>query len=175
MEQHGYDNITVEQIAKKANVSVGTYYHHFKSKFDLLVEIYHQGDVFFEEHVRDLLCQYESCAQRVTGYFVLYAQLAVDTGLEMSCKLYIPTNKMFITHGRAMQGLLTEILRLGQEHGELTDAAVLEVITEKLFVAARGVIFDWCLHDGKSDLIADIRELIGRLASTYLLPDSRNS
>lgn len=169
LEQHGYDNITVEQIARKANVSVGTYYHYFPSKFDLLVEFYRQGDLYFKTQISELLGQYNNCAERIAAYFALYAQLAIDNGIEMIRKLYVPTNTMFITQGRIMQDLLTDILQQGQENGELADTVAAEAITEKLFVVARGVIFDWCLRDGKNDLIADMKEFIDSLASTYLL------
>ncbi len=167
IELHGYDAVTVEQIARKANVSVGTYYHHFQSKFDLLVEIYRLGDVFFQEHVPALLREQSSCLERINAYFILYAQLSLDHGVKMTRNLYVPTNKMFITHGRAMQDLLTDILRQGQEGGDLASDVAPNLITEKLFIAARGVIFDWCIHDGTSDLIADMTDIISRLASTY--------
>jgi hypothetical protein len=68
-----------------------------------------------------------------------------------------------------MQSLLTNILRLGQERGELTDSAAPEIITEKLFLVARGVIFDWCLRNGESDLIAEMKDIISRQAQSYLL------
>jgi len=173
LEKHGYDNITVEQIAQKANVSVGTYYHYFPSKFDLLTEVYRQGDLFFKTQISDLLHRYDNCAERITEYFVLYAHLSIDSGIEMISKLYVPTNTMFITQGRIMQDLLTDILRQGQENGELTDVIAAEIITEKLFIVARGVIFDWCLRKGKSDLIADMTEFVGNQAGAYLLTKNK--
>ncbi|HBE76309.1 MAG TPA: TetR/AcrR family transcriptional regulator [Firmicutes bacterium] len=169
IEQYGYENVTVDQIAKKARVSVGTYYHYFQSKFDLFVEIYRQGDEYFKAKVPELLDQYDNCAARTVAYFAIYAQLSMDDGIGMVRNLYMPTNKMFLTHGRAMQDLLTDILRQGQENGELTHAEAPEKITEQLFVAARGVIFDWSLHDGKNDLIADMEDMIHRLIVTYCL------
>lgn len=169
MNRYGYENITVAQIAKKANVSIGTFYHHFQSKFDLLAEVYRLGDVFFQERVPALLQQYESCSERIVEYFCLYAQLSIHNQIEMIRSLYVPTNKMFISHGRAMQNLLTEILRIGQECGELSNSVPPERIMEKLFVVARGVIFDWCLHNGESDLIAEMRDIITRQAQSYLL------
>ncbi len=168
IEKYGYENVTVEQIARKAGVSVGTYYHHFQSKFDLFVEIYRQADEYFKAQVPELLTRYSGCADRVAAYLGLYARLAIDNGLEMVRNLYVPTNKMFITHGRAMQDLLTEILRQGQAAGEISAAVPPENITEKLFVAARGVIFDWSLHDGESDLIADMADMIQRLLRSYI-------
>ncbi|MGB8454240.1 MAG: TetR/AcrR family transcriptional regulator [Anaerocolumna sp.] len=168
IKQHGYENITVAQIAKKADVSIGTFYHHFQSKFDLLAEIYRIGDVFFKERVPELLLQYESCIERVVEYFCLYALLSIQNGIEMVRNLYLPTNEMFLSHGRAMQNLLTDILHLGQEQGELTDSLSPEIIMEKLFVVARGVIFDWCLHNGKSDLVTDMRDIIRGQTLSYL-------
>lgn len=168
MKYHGYENITVSQIAKKADVSIGTFYHHFPSKFDLLVEIYRMGDVYFNEQVPELLRTYQTCPERIIEYFCLYARLSLFNGIEMVRNLYIPTNEMFLSHGRAMQNLLTEILRAGQKNEEVTDDLSPEEITENLFVVARGVIFDWCLHNGKNDLIAEMRDIIGRQSRSYL-------
>ena len=167
IEKYGYENVTVDQIAKKAGVSVGTYYHYFQSKFDLFVEIYRHGDEYFKAQVPALLQRYEGCAARVIAYFSLYAQLAIDDGIEMVRNLYVPTNKMFLTHGRAMQDLLTGILRQGQATGEIINHETPETITEKLFVAARGVIFDWSLHDGENDIVKDMEDMIQRLIRTY--------
>lgn len=167
MNQYGYENITVEQIAKKSNVSVGTFYHYFKSKFDLLGEVFHIGDLFFQERIEQLMAEHTCCADRISEYFSLYAQLSVNNGIKMVKSLYLPTNKMFITHGRKMQSLLTDILRSGQERGEISANQSPETITEALFVVARGVIFDWCLHDGDSDLIADMSNIVSRQAKSY--------
>ncbi|MET7772568.1 helix-turn-helix domain-containing protein [Nocardia sp. NPDC005366] len=35
-EQHGYDNTTIEQVAKASGVSVATFFRHFPSKEDVL-------------------------------------------------------------------------------------------------------------------------------------------
>lgn len=169
MNQHGFSNITVEQIAKKAKVSVGTFYHYFQSKFDLLSEVYRLGDEYFAGRVPALLREFTSCAERVGAYFDLYAQLSLEDGIEMVRSLYVPTNRMFLTHGRAMQDLLTDILHQGQQCGEISADLSAQTITEELFLVARGVIFDWCLHDGKSDIAADMRRVMHRYAQTYFL------
>ena len=169
LNRHGYDNITVAQIAGKSNVSIGTFYHHFQSKFDLLVEVYRQGDEFFEERVPELLRQHTICKERVIEYFALYASLSVKNGIAMVRSLYQPTNQMFLSQGRAMQGMLTDILAQGQEQKELTASVSPESITENLFIVARGVIFDWCLRNGGSDLIAKMQEIIAMQICAYCI------
>jgi len=71
--------------------------------------------------------------------------------------------------------MLTEILRQGQERGELTDSVPAELLTERLFVVARGVIFDWCLHNGEIDLLAEMREILSRQAQSYFTPPQKNA
>ena len=58
--QHGYDGTSIQDICQHAEVSKGAFYHHFQSKFDLMVEIYRLGDVFFSERVPALLAQTNS-------------------------------------------------------------------------------------------------------------------
>ncbi len=43
-----------------------------------------------------------------------------------------------------------------------------EKITEYLFIAARGVTYDWRLHDGGYDLEKAMRAYMGRLLKVFL-------
>lgn len=167
IKRYGYDKLTIEQITKESNVSVGTFYHYYSSKFALLVEIYWHGDHYFLNNVVQLKKKYKKCVERVSEYFVLYADLCLNDGIEMTRSLYVPANKMFITHGRAMQELLTQMLKQGQANEEITDTIPAESITEQLFVVGRGVVFDWCLNDGKTDIKTQMRELISRVIQTF--------
>lgn len=52
MEKKNYQSITIEEISKSAGVSVGAFYHYFKSKNDIFFEIYQEADRYFEEYAR---------------------------------------------------------------------------------------------------------------------------
>jgi len=54
-------------------------------------------------------------------------------------------------------------------NGKIPSELDCEEITEKLFVVARGVIFDWCLKDGKTDLLAEMKEIISRMVESYIV------
>ncbi len=167
IRHYGYDNVTVEDIAKQAKVSIGTFYHYFVSKSDLLEENFNRGDVYFHKHAGSIFENEKEDFQKIIDYFILYARLSIEEGLERVKTLYIPTNQMFITHGRLMQDLLTAFLEQAQERGTIDKSRTAEEITERLFVAARGVIFDWCLHEGKTDLEEKMQDIISRLAVSY--------
>lgn len=164
MERKGFDNITIEEIAKKAGVSIGSFYHYFNSKNDILVEIYKIGDEFFQ-NVRDGF-KGQTPLEKVVEFFNYYATLNVSTGIDTAKQLYTANNKMFIKKGRYMQALLTEIISEGQKSGEIITTKPASDITEFLFIAARGLVYDWCLHEGSYDLENSMTQYITRLLPT---------
>ncbi len=151
MDKRGFNNITVEEICTKAGVSVGTFYLYFKSKNNIFDEIYERADDLFQNHVKSAL-QEENSLDRIVEYFKHYGQLNVDTGLETMQQLYTTQNKLFTKKGRYMQTLLQEIIKEGQEKKEISTTMTPEEITDFLFIANRGLVYDWCLHKGKYDL-----------------------
>ena len=165
IERKGFDNITIEEIAKKAGVSIGSFYHYFNSKLDILVEIYKIGDEFFLTQVRDKI-KGPTSIEMIVEYFKYYAVLNVSTGLDTAKQLYTANNKMFIKKGRYMQALLQEIISEGQKNHEIIPTTTAEEITEFLFIAARGLVYDWCLHEGSYDLEERMQQYIQRLLPT---------
>jgi len=48
-ETKGFENITVDEICKVANVSTGTFYNVFKSKYEILDRIFELADDYFNK------------------------------------------------------------------------------------------------------------------------------
>lgn len=159
IRKEGFDQVTVEQISKEAGVSVGTYYYYFKSKFDLFSEIYHKGDEYFLTKVAGKLKSTESISQ-ILEYFDNYAIFNQNNGIDLVKKLYTSDNKMFITKGRAMQKILQDLIDTAQNSGEIPKVKTSEEITQILFLIARGVIYEWCLYDGTTDLKIEMHKVI---------------
>jgi TetR/AcrR family fatty acid metabolism transcriptional regulator len=159
IRKQGFDQVTVDQISKEAGVSVGTYYYYFNSKFDLFSEIYHKGDEYFLTNVAGNLKSSDSIG-KVLEFFNSYAVFNQINGIDLVKKLYTSDNKMFITKGRSMQTILQEIIKDGQSNGEIPTKKTSEEITQTLFLVARGVIYEWCLYDGTTDLNSSMNELI---------------
>lgn len=167
MKRKGFDNITIEDISKKAGVSVGAFYHYFKSKNDILFEIYHRADEYFIEHTQGKLAAGHT-GDQIVEYLVHYAKFSHQTGLDFSRQLYNTDNKFFIKKDRYMLTALQEIIRQGQAKGEIITEMTPEEITEDLFVAARGVVFDWCLYDGTYDLAERMNIYFMRMVKIYI-------
>jgi AcrR family transcriptional regulator len=152
MEQKGFQNIKVEEICNAAGVSIGSFYNCFKSKNDILNEVFRQIDEYFMYTVADQL-KSGSSIDKIKKYFEIYAGYNIDRGLEFVKQLYGVRNNLFITKGRYLQTILMNIIEDGQNSGEITIDMTSDEIVEFLFVAIRGVIYHWCLHDGQFDLV----------------------
>ncbi|ULO06417.1 TetR/AcrR family transcriptional regulator [Paenibacillus sp. 19GGS1-52] len=166
MELHGYDQITIEQICRKAGVSVGSFYNYFKSKNDILIELYSRADEYFEQEVMPHLTE-ASMPDKIVEYFDFYANFNVSTGIGTMKQLYNSNNSLFIHEGRLMQVFLTQMISTGQAKGEITASQSPEYITEFLFIVARGLIYDWCLHNGEYNLRERMHEMMQPIVGVF--------
>ncbi|MBX4260201.1 TetR/AcrR family transcriptional regulator [Clostridium estertheticum] len=166
MDKKGYKNIKIQDICKKAGVSVGSFYNCFKSKNEILIEIYKRADEYFiTEVANNIYC--DNATNEIIKYFDYYAKYNVQVGIDTMKLLYNSNNKLFITKDRDMQNLLNIIIGRGQEKNELSNEMSKESITEYLFIAARGVVYNWCLYDGKFDLLEAMNEYMKRLVIIF--------
>ncbi|SFC47488.1 TetR/AcrR family transcriptional regulator [Clostridium uliginosum] len=166
MQKKGYDNITIQNICEKAGVSVGTFYHYFESKNDILIELYKKADDFFYDNVKSKLSSTDTI-DKIIEYFDHYAEYNEKTGIDMMKQLYNSNNKMFVTEGRHMQTILDEIINEGQEKNEIKKEMSPQDITRYIFVLMRGVVYDWCLHDGEYNLKEEMQNTLTRLIKIF--------
>ncbi len=165
MEKKGFNNVTIKEISKASGVSVGAFYHYFNSKNDIYFEIYRKGDEYFQKVVSKSLKE-ENSLDRILEYFEFYARYNLITGLETTKLLYNTQNKWFIKKGRYMQQLLQEIITEGQNKKEICQVMSPEEITDFLFISVRGVVYDWCLNEGKYDLVDKMKTHVQLVSSS---------
>ncbi|MEA5095619.1 TetR/AcrR family transcriptional regulator [Sedimentibacter saalensis] len=166
MEQKGFNNMKIDDICTKAGVSVGSFYNYFKSKDDILIEIYKRGDVYFEETVRPNVSG-KSTVENIIDFFEYYARYNEITGVETTKQLFASANKLYISKGRNMQAVLIDTIKKGQESGEIIKDYGPEGITEYLFIAARGLCYDWASHDGSYNLREGMRKYMKLLVQIF--------
>jgi TetR/AcrR family transcriptional regulator, fatty acid metabolism regulator protein len=154
MNKNGFNNMTIQDIIEQAGVSVGTFYHYFNSKEDVFFKLYSKADEYFESVVLPQLTGPDMGAyEQIVLFFRHYAMFNESNGLEYVSLLYSTKNKFFIEKKRFMITMLFDIITNGQENKELTRDETPETITNYLFILSRGVIFDWCIHDGSYSLV----------------------
>jgi TetR/AcrR family fatty acid metabolism transcriptional regulator len=165
MDRNGFENFTIADISEKAGVSVGAFYHYFESKNDILAEIFRKADDYFTNEV--ILGQEgDNIPEQIIEYFDHYAKFNVMSGVEMTQQLFNPKVKFFIMKGRPMLTILEDLIQQGQQGGEIKAEATPEDVSHFLFMMARGIVFDWSLHEGRYDLETTMHEHMATLVST---------
>lgn len=162
MEQKGFQGTTIRDICTAAKVPVGTFYHCFSSKMELFRQNYEKTDDFFLTTVAEET-EHLPLDQGVEQYARRYAQITLDTGLEMSRVLFHPANEWFVPR-RPMQQVLLALLQRGKERGELPREADCDQMVDEFFDLLRGTSYNWCVRSGDFDLEARMV----RLAKRYL-------
>ena len=66
-----------------------------------------------------------------------------------------------------MQTVLEHIISKGQQTSEVSSSMSSEEMTEYLFIAARGVIYDWCLHNGEYSLPEKMKQYMEKLVVIF--------
>lgn len=147
----GFDNVTIQDIATAANVSVGSFYNYFKSKTDILNVQYIIADETFNEFVNKGIMG-TTIKEKIKNYMLFYIDFVKNQPFDFIKILYNNSNTLFIKEGRAMQTLLDPIIEEGIAAGEIkTDMSVSD-INEFLYQSMRGLIFHWCLYNGSFDI-----------------------
>jgi TetR/AcrR family transcriptional regulator, fatty acid metabolism regulator protein len=170
MEKKGFANTTINEISKKAGVSVGTFYNYFSSKEEIFHNIFKKADEYFERVVnRNIKKSVGSSQARIALYFRHYARYVLKQGFHNISQLYGTKTKLFAEKGRYMQELLKQVIDAGQQAGDIMDEMTPDQITEYLVVASRGVVYDWCIHEGSYNLESKMVEYMNRLATVFLI------
>jgi TetR/AcrR family fatty acid metabolism transcriptional regulator len=166
--KQGFDNTTIEDISRKADVSVGAFYHYYASKTEIYTELYKKIDVYYENTVADQLVL-DDFFDNIILYFKHYAVYLNARGVDTVKQLYNTQNSLFLDKSRYMYKLLTEVIKRGEEKNLLTKDLSLDEIEEFLLVVSRGVVYNWLLHNGEYDLegkmvkfISEMRHIIVR-------------
>ncbi|MGO9409566.1 MAG: TetR/AcrR family transcriptional regulator [Spirochaetia bacterium] len=163
MRANGIADVTIADIAETAGVSVGAFYHYFESKDAIFFETYGIADDFFLEEVIHSLTG-KSVRDRIVQYFDYYAKFNMDQGLGHIQLLYNSKNKHFIDTSRFMISAFRALVHEAIVKGEIIVDWSADEITDYFFIAARGIVYDWCLHDASFDLPAKMHRFIEHLA-----------
>jgi len=164
-ETKGFENITVDEICKASNVSTGTFYNVFKSKYEILDRIFELADIYFTEYVQNEITHLPF-KEAVLTFFDYYADYNIERGITFTKQLYNVRNNLFAKDNRPMLLVLRDVIQASINKKELISNLSSDEIVQFLFVCVRGVVYDWCLRDGKFDLKNRIHEYVSRLIQT---------
>ena len=166
--ERGYENVTIEDVAAEANVSVGAFYHHFKSKQEIFALHHQSQDELYQQFYDQVLCAPEHAASPALDKLRLFIpyiiQVSVSHGVEYICAVYpnLLSNSRFGADmvNRPYFQLLLRTVRQGQLEGSLRPELTAESVVNNITILIRGCIWDWCINNGDVRNMAPLQPAI---------------
>lgn len=165
--KQGMDQTSIQEICKEAGVSIGSFYNHFDSKEAIIYETFKIADTSFEQF-RIMDEEGRSPREIILEYMNYYIDFVQTHEFEFVKKLYNTNNHHFVTTKRPMQEVLKTILRNRKIEVESYYVKDSDELVDTLFMTARGVIFHWCLKEGKFDLNETCRKQVEMVLASAL-------
>lgn len=148
-KKKGYKNVSVDEIVQACNSSKGSFYHHFKSKAEILNEHFALADKFYEQLYTELptnLSPKERLHLFLKNVFIYLEQtfgreflsVIYSTSLESEAHLYFrnPNRKLFML----FEALIAEVVEASPTKPSLS----LKQLKLAFIQLAMGVIYYWC-------------------------------
>ena len=168
IKKYGANSITVRNVCEEAGLSIGTFYHHFQNKDDLLM--YFVRETSFDNF--ELKTPLSDIAGRVFELYMHLIDRYLELGEEFMKSFYTTGNKALSAYMGQENGCFavgTVMARCERElldaelQGYLKEEADAHLMSMDICTIVKGCVFEWALDDGQMDIADALHWII----STY--------
>ena len=157
--EQGYEDTTVEDIVFESETSKGSFYHYFDGKDALLSSLSYLFDEEYARLQQELDPDMDAWDKLLLLNRSLFSMIERRVSLDLlarllSSQLITKGDKHLLDRDRLYFRYLRQIVREGQERGQLRDALTVNEIVKLYALAERALMYDWCLSGGEYSLVA---------------------
>lgn len=167
LQKKGYEGLSIKNICEEAGVSNGSFYHHFKTKDDLL-SYYIEEQPGINPDLLDLPADAQEAKQTIIYVYLNYVRYCEELGVEFMANYYTPKNQSLnpVIRTERPYPILTvqNYLKKCMDAGIIRLHHSLEETTTDIRMLVIGNVFEWCLMGGQADFEGNMRRSLG----TYL-------
>ncbi|MDO0823194.1 TetR/AcrR family transcriptional regulator [Desulfosporosinus nitroreducens] len=163
IQRQRFDNTTMEQIAEEADVARKTLYNHFPVKEAIVDEYVRSLSREFTQEAFDKLQNLPDTRSRLLETLdKVYEQVEINPeiiGISMGYRL----KNMFQGEGYSSggtQSLIAEIIRLGQQAGEIRQDIQAKLLVKQLDILRGAVVVDWLNDPSRLELRKEMALLV---------------
>lgn len=160
LQKQGYEELSIKNICEEAGVSNGSFYHHFKTKDDLL-SYYIEEQPGINPDLLDLPADEEEARNTIIYVYLNYVRYCRELGVEFMANYYTPKNQslnplirterpypIVTVHNYLKKCLETGVIKLNYP---------LEEVTTDIRMLVIGNVFEWCLKNGNTDFEGNMK------------------
>ena len=173
IREKGADAVTVRDVCESAGLSIGTFYHYFRDKDDLMMHFLMETsfDTF------ELMALLSDVAGRISELYMHLIGKYMDLGLDFMKSFYSTGNRSLSAYMGEVDGAFapgTVMARSEEEMnaalagGYLKSDADIHLICMDICTIVKGCVFEWCLNNGSMDIESALHRIIGLYLDIYL-------
>lgn len=151
MTEKRFDQITIEEIRKETGVSIGTFYHYFKSKDEMFSILFSKIDMELFDDIHQINNDIPS-KEVLINYFNKMAITLTELEWPIVKENFFPHDNIFYNKNQKLRSTLLEIIVNGQSKEDIKNRMLPEELTDYLLTMARGIVLEWCYWEGNYSL-----------------------
>lgn len=162
--KYGFEHVTIEQITKACDVSKGTFYTHFPSKYDVILEKFKEFDTFYDTVEKEIDPSLSASEKILTIYNEQMLYIINVVGKDVLATVYTAamTNQVeedhyLINPQRKIFQILTNYIAEGVASGEFRQDISIADMQSMIQRCMRANVYDWLIHNETFDLVKEMR------------------
>lgn len=160
LQQQGYEALSIKNICEEAGVSNGSFYHHFKTKDDLL-SYYIEEQPGINPDYLDTPANAEEAKTAIVLVYLNYVRYCKELGLEFVSNYYTPKNQSLNPDIRTERPYpivtVSNYLQKALDAGVISLKYPLELVSTDIRMIIIGNVFEWCLKNGNAEFETNTR------------------
>ena len=163
LQKNGYENLSIKNICEEAGVSNGSFYHHFKTKDDLL-SYYIEDQPNMDSNMLEVPKDIAEAKNAIVGVYLNYAKYCRALGVEFIAGYYTPHNQALNPTIRTERPYPIVTVQHYLEKAVAANAISLKLSVPEIVTDIRmlviGNVFEWAMTNGQTDFEGNIKRSI---------------
>ena len=171
VSEKGIDHVQIEDISRKAGVSIGLFYKYFANKSDVITEAINRESDNYYMNIKEKFLEELRGEEKILSFVWHIADYHENKLAKEDLKhnyatiLANPSRRHTITsEERPIYTILAESIEEMVEDGLMKENISVEMTARHLTMLMRGTIFEYLLNDDSFDIMATSKHLV----ATYL-------
>lgn len=171
LQKQGYEALSIKNICEEAGVSNGSFYHHFKTKDDLL-SYYIEDQPKIDPDLLDQPENVEGVKRGIIQVYMNYVKYCRELGVEFMAEYYDTKNQALNADIRTERPYPIVTVQTYVEKAIRSGVAGLNVKIEEFTTDIRmiviGNVFEWCIKHGEADFEGNMSRSLGKYLDAVL-------
>ena len=176
LEKQGYEELSIKNICEEAGVSNGSFYHHFKTKDDLL-SYYSEDQPKIDPDLLELPDSVEGVKEGIIKVYLNYVKYCRELGVEFVAEYYDTKNQALNAAVRTERPypVLTvqSYVEKAMAAGIVSLNVEIDEFTTDIRMIVIGNVFEWCVKHGDADFEGNMSRSLGKYLDAVLCGESK--